>query len=239
MVSCFPKRFYCAEKADTPTPIDGVSGHICPEGHYCPPGTTLPVPCDPGTFVTITQASQCWPCTAGWYCVDGARLLCPAGFYCPESTGYDWRPCPVGTYSPDSGLSSLSECRECDGGHYCSLQNSTSVTGKCSEGYYCAHGNISPQPHKQSSGGGPCPAGHFCPQSTAQPQPCPEGTFSNKSQLVKMEECLLCPAGHYCDISGLTSPSGECWEGFYCKQGAVLPNSPINDHRGGPCPTGN
>ncbi|XP_058655214.1 SCO-spondin isoform X4 [Onychostoma macrolepis] len=230
--------FYCAKKAETPTPIDGVSGHICPEGHYCPSGTTLPVPCDPGTFVTVTQASQCWPCTAGWYCVDGARLLCPAGFYCPEGTGYDWKPCPVGTYSSDSGLSVLSECKECDGGHYCSLQNSTSVTGKCSEGYYCAHGNISPQPHKQSAGGGSCPVGHFCPQGTAQPQPCPEGTFSYKTQLVKMEECLSCPAGHYCDISGLTSPSGECWEGFYCKQGAVLPNSPISDHRGGPCPTG-
>ncbi|XP_042627629.1 uncharacterized protein LOC122147787 [Cyprinus carpio] len=136
--------FYCAEKAETPTPIDGVSGHICPEGHYCPPGTTRPVPCDPGTFVTVTQASQ-------WYCVDRARLLCPDGFYCLEGTGYDRRPCPAGTYSPDSGLSVLSECRECDGGHYYSLQNSTSVTGKCSEGCYCTDGNISPQPHTQSA----------------------------------------------------------------------------------------
>lgn len=74
-----PKRFYCAEKSETPTPTDGISGHVCPEGHYCPAGATRPVPCDPGTYITVTQASQCWPCTAGWYCVDGTRLLCPAG----------------------------------------------------------------------------------------------------------------------------------------------------------------
>nr|XP_055052406.1 zonadhesin isoform X1 [Misgurnus anguillicaudatus] len=231
--------FYCAAKAETPTPTDGISGHVCPEGHYCPPGTTRPVPCDPGTFITVTQGSQCWACTAGWYCLDGVLHLCPAGFYCPEGTGYDWRPCPAGTYSPDFGLSSISQCRECDEGHYCSLLNSTSVSGECSAGYYCSHGNISPQPLTKSAGvGGPCPMGHFCAQGTAKPQPCPQGTFSNKTKLVKVEDCLPCPAGHYCDISGLTAPSGECWEGFYCIHEAILPNSPITDHRGGPCPTG-
>lgn len=34
--------------------------------------------------------------------------------------------------------------------------------------------------------GGPCPVGHFCPQGTSQPQPCPEGTFSNKTKLIKV-----------------------------------------------------
>lgn len=34
--------------------------------------------------------------------------------------------------------------------------------------------------------GGPCPVGHFCPQGTTQPQPCPEGTFSNKTKLIKV-----------------------------------------------------
>lgn len=28
--------------------------------------------------------------------------------------------------------------------------------------------------------------GHFCPQGTAEPQPCPEGTYSNKTKLVKL-----------------------------------------------------
>ncbi|XP_053503641.1 sushi, von Willebrand factor type A, EGF and pentraxin domain-containing protein 1-like [Ictalurus furcatus] len=71
--------FYCIEKAATPMPTDGTSGNMCPHGHYCPNGSTQPLPCDLGTFMSATQASQCWPCTAGWYCVDGARLPCPQG----------------------------------------------------------------------------------------------------------------------------------------------------------------
>ncbi|KTG09626.1 hypothetical protein cypCar_00002228 [Cyprinus carpio] len=124
----------------------------CPSGHYCP---------DAG----LEEPTGL--CLAGFWCREGSHSpspmdgptvavcpvghYCPKGFYCLEGTGYDRRPCPAGTYSPDSGLSVLSECRECDGGHYYSLQNSTSVTGKCSEGCYCTHGNISPQPHTQSA----------------------------------------------------------------------------------------
>lgn len=55
---------------------------------------------------------------------------------------------------------------------------------------------------------------------------------------VLQDECVPCSPGHYCDTPGLTVPKGECWEGFYCSQGALLPNSLIRDHRGGPCPTG-
>ncbi|KAL6471032.1 hypothetical protein MHYP_G00196820 [Metynnis hypsauchen] len=231
--------FYCTGKATTPMPTDRTSGNLCPEGHYCPSGATHPVPCDPGTFMTATQASQCWPCSAGWYCVNGSRLRCPQGFYCPEGTGYDWRPCPLGTYSPESGLSMVSQCRECDGGHYCSHQNATSVSGECFAGYFCSQGNISPQPLTLSAGsGGPCPAGHYCPQGSADPQPCPEGTFSNRTKLTSQDDCVRCTPGHYCDTSGLTAPTGQCWEGFYCRQGASHPNALIRDHRGGPCPAG-
>lgn len=76
----------------------------------------------------------------------------PVGFYCPEGTAYEWRACPLGTYSPDSGLSELSQCRECDGGHYCSYQNAIAVSGQCSPGYYCIRGNTSPQPLTLSPG---------------------------------------------------------------------------------------
>ncbi|KAK1786529.1 hypothetical protein P4O66_017651 [Electrophorus voltai] len=231
--------FYCVEKAKIPTPTDGTSGNVCPEGHYCPRGTTRPMPCDPGTFMTATQASQCWPCTAGWYCVDGAQLPCPQGFYCMEGTGYDWVPCPPGTYSPDPGLRARSQCRECNGGHYCAHQNATSVSGHCSAGYHCSRGNISPKPSTWSAGeGGPCPVGYYCPQGTADPQACPEGTFSNRTRLTSQDECVPCLPGRYCNTTGLTSPTGECWEGFYCKQGASLPNALNRDSRGGPCPTG-
>lgn len=56
--------------------------------------------------------------------------------------------------------------------------------------------------------------------------------------LFLQDECVLCSPGHYCDTPGLTAPKGECWEGFYCSQGALLPNSSIRDPKGGPCPAG-
>ena len=78
--------------------------------------------------------------------------LCPPGFYCPEGTGFDVKGCPEGTYSPDPGYWSVSQCRQCDGGHYCSSRNGTAVTGPCQEGYYCALGNTSPRPLSQAAG---------------------------------------------------------------------------------------
>ncbi|KAI4904543.1 hypothetical protein NFI96_029611 [Prochilodus magdalenae] len=226
--------------------MDSLSGCLpCPSGHFCP---------------TVGLAEPAGLCFSGFWCKEGSNTaspsagpsgsFCPVGhycptgrFYCPEGTGYEWRPCPLGTYSPELGLSTVSQCRQCDGGHYCSHQNATSVSGECFAGYHCARGNISPQPLALSASegageGGPCPAGHYCPRGSTDPQPCPEGTFSNRTKLTSQDECIHCTPGHYCDTSGLTAPTGQCWEGFYCRQGASLPNALIRDHRGGPCPTG-
>ncbi|KAH3750587.1 hypothetical protein DPMN_185114 [Dreissena polymorpha] len=45
----------------------------CAQGHYCPEMTTAPdqYPCPAGTFTTsssLSDASQCTNCTAGYYC---------------------------------------------------------------------------------------------------------------------------------------------------------------------------
>lgn len=81
MLSCFLCRYYCVEAAVTSTPTDGITGGPCPEGYYCPEGTVQPVPCDPGTYVAVTHATQCEPCVPGWYCVSGSLYLCPAGLW--------------------------------------------------------------------------------------------------------------------------------------------------------------
>ncbi|XP_041098352.1 SCO-spondin [Polyodon spathula] len=236
---CAP-GFYCSLKSVTPTPAAGNTGGPCPVGHFCPPGTAVPVPCLPGTYMTGTQASECVVCPAGKYCITGMEpLVCPKGFYCPEGTGYDWQPCTAGSYSPEAGLSALSQCGLCDGGRYCALRNATAATGECREGYYCLLGSRFPQPESDTPGqAGPCPVGHFCPRGTATPQPCPLGTFSNLTKQTSEADCIPCLPGHFCGSAGLTAPTGECWEGFYCSQGATVPNSPIRDSRGGPCPTG-
>ncbi|XP_014845642.1 PREDICTED: uncharacterized protein LOC106919650 isoform X3 [Poecilia mexicana] len=232
------KGYYCIEGAVTSTPSDGISGGPCPEGHYCPEGTVEPLPCNPGTYVAVTHAIQCELCLPGWFCVSGSLYLCPEGFYCPEGTGFALRSCPEGTYGPDPGYWSVSQCRQCDGGHYCSSRNATAVTGPCQEGYYCSHGNVSPQPLSQAAEGGPCPVGHYCPQATIHPQPCPPGTFSNITRVASEEDCQPCFPGHYCDSAGLSAPSGKCWEGFFCVEGADRPDPPLKDDRGGPCPKG-
>lgn len=81
MLSWFLCRYYCVEGAVTSTPTDGITGGSCPEGHYCPEGTVQPVPCDPGTYVAVTHATQCELCVPGWYCVSGSLYLCPAGLW--------------------------------------------------------------------------------------------------------------------------------------------------------------
>lgn len=55
-------------------------------------------------------ATECKICPIGSYCV-GDHLQpdpCPPGFYCPPGTGYDWKPCPPGTFNRDFGLHNVS-----------------------------------------------------------------------------------------------------------------------------------
>ncbi|KAL2085398.1 hypothetical protein ACEWY4_018718 [Coilia grayii] len=211
--------FYCAGGALVPTPTDGTTGGPCPEAHYCPIGTFQPVPCEPGTYMR---------------------------FYCPEGMGSMWRPCPVGTYGPSVGLSEVAECRVCDGGHYCSVPNATSVTGPCAQGYYCLPGSTSARPLSTgvfcaSSGlsepSGNCSAGHFCSLGAVSPRPedgdsgarCPQGHYCPSGATVPQP----CPAGRYSNNTGNTHPSDcrPCPAGFSCSsRGLSLPS--------GVCPAG-
>lgn len=58
------------------------------------------------------------------------------------------------------------------------------------------------------------------------------------SHFPSQEDCQTCLPGYYCDAVGLSAPSGECWEGFFCLEGADRPDPPLRDSRGGPCPKG-
>lgn len=55
---------------------------------------------------------------------------------------------------------------------------------------------------------------------------------------LSQEDCQPCLPGYYCNALGLSAPSGECWEGFFCLEGADRPDPPLRDSRGGPCPKG-
>jgi len=213
--------FYCSLGALVSEPVDGVTGNICPIGAQCPVGSSTFTSCADGTYANHTGVSSCYQCPSGHYCVFMDHTeACPIGFYCPEGTGYNYSGCPVGTYGDREGLANVSECRQCDGGHYCSGTGKMNTSGLCAEGYYCQHSvNISrPSASNSHTGvGGVCSIGHFCPIGTSQPIACPAGSYANA---VAQPSCFTCPEGFFCppgSINGILCPVGH-----YCPEGTAL-----------------
>lgn len=73
----------------------------------------------------------------GYYCdsstgpVQNFSLYpCPRGYYCPVGTTKAMHhSCPVGTYGPQKGLTSITECQLCPAGKFCSLAGISAPTG--------------------------------------------------------------------------------------------------------------
>ena len=219
--------YYCTSGSDTATPDTGNTGVAgpCPTGHYCGQQTTTPDPCPRGTYnnqTKLTAQSQCTDCSYGKYCgstglteptgdcyagfycllraeypnnptVDSTGGPCPVGHYCPNGTSYPLG-CPAGSYNPTTGLS---ECITCPAGYYCP-ENSTAYLGN------------------------DCPVGHYCPAGTGSMNqyPCDKGYYNGIAGKQSVSDCLPCDPGKYCATPGLSTPSGDCKEGWYCIRGA-------------------
>ena len=98
----------------------------------------------------------------------------------------------------------------------CHFTGLSVVTGDCDAGYYCAGGASRSDPTDGVTGD-VCPLGRYCPAGTTSVQPqCPPGTFSNRTMLEAIEECLDCTPGYFCADWGLTSPTGPCDAGEIC-----------------------
>ena len=221
---CSP-GYYCPEGTVSATP----SEYVCSNGSYCPGNTSLPITCPAGMFTDFKQASECFPCPSGWYCLGGHIVdNCPFGYYCPEGTGDNWQPCSVGTYSNLSGLASVIECQPCPGGYHCSGTALTSPSGLCSEGYYCTSGSPVATPTNYSLNvtvnsclewpeavGDICPMGHYCIAGSSNPIPCPAGSYGPVDGL---DECIPCPAGFYCTVSSVDYSDKICPSGYYCPE---------------------
>ena len=91
----------------------------------------------------------------------------------------------------------------------------TAVVGPCDPRYYCPEGSYRIDQEL-------CPAGYYCPQGTHYPEPCRNGTWSNETGLMEVDECMPCTAGYYCNDFALTAPSGPCLAGYYCPTGSDL-----------------
>ena len=114
-----------------------------------------PRECLSGYYTNATRQHQCQICPPGFYCLPvnltsvnpySGITSCPRGYYCPEGTGKEWKPCEPGTYSNETGLSDKSQCTDCPAGKYCSEQHALTYSDICSGGHYCVSGVDRPKP---------------------------------------------------------------------------------------------
>nr|CCA16646.1 conserved hypothetical protein [Albugo laibachii Nc14] len=210
---------------------------LCPPGYLCPLGTerVSQYPCPSGTFNALFgeyHTSACVVCPSGRFCGQATSdpRMCPRGSFCPEATtSSDQYPCPSGTFSDRTGLILASECTACVPGAFCP-QGSASPTQcpagtfnpnigagndyeceQCPAGWRCPHiGQESVQER--------CLLGHYCPRGTALPLACPTGTFTNRNDLIRTEECTMCPERFACasGTGGDATLMQMCALGHFC-----------------------
>lgn len=205
--------FYCVSGSYELMPKLGK----CTAGHYCPAGSATEKDCPAGKYQDLTQQSSCKSCPAGYYCPISAMTtptLCEAGFYCPASSSAHLS-CPSGTYSSLTGRVRVGQCTTCPSGYYCT-GGLSAPDGLCSAGYYCLSGAVSPSPTEDAQGA-KCPKGYYCPSGSVSP--------------------IKCTPGKYCGTTTLSTPTGDCLQGYYCMEGASIVN-PRDGTTGAICPAG-
>ncbi|XP_077105722.1 uncharacterized protein LOC143764221 isoform X2 [Ranitomeya variabilis] len=225
--------WFCVFTAWTPQPFDldnytsanclcpaTSTGGKCLPSFYCPEGTTEPISCPSGYYCeNAGLAAPSGECAAGFYCTGRAKTskptdalqgnICPPGTFCPNGSQHP-QLCPAGTFSADYSLGSVSECKPCPPGLYCSGSGIVSPTGQCPEGYYCPEGQTQPD-------GLPCPSGHRCTAGSSKPLPCESGFYQNEE---KQTTCRICEAGFFCERREL--PVSDYTQ-FICPQGYFCP----------------
>lgn len=215
---------------------------LCLAGHYCPPGTVKPQPCPLGTYnpkqgkrtsgecLPCKKGSYCastglanvtGPCDAGFYCSRGAYSRRPAksnyggpcalGGFCPEGSGFP-QACKEGSYVPNTGASSETECRDCQPGYFCPGKGTTNAFSlKCKAGFYCIGKSATATQKKSKSG-------FYSKKGAMHATPCPPGQQSRE----EASECSSCPVGFFCTSPGTVKPS-DCPYGAFCPLSSIVP----------------
>ena len=219
----------------------------CSAGHFCPEGSTEPLPCPSGRYLSARGAAtnnSCIPCASGSYsketgnagrcnaCEAGrfstaegstACELCDAGGYCDEpgaSSASVFQQCEPGTWSDAIGLNSSAGCNSCDVGKY-QPTNGASSSSACNE---CRRGTA-----------GATAGLAICPD-------CAAGKYQNETGRTACIDCtagsfcvegssapLPCPAGTHANSSlGVMTSAGQCVEcdaGTFCTVGSAAPTA--------------
>jgi len=106
---------------------------ICPKGSYCLEGSIAATPCPNGTYQDNAGQVSCKYCTAGTWSSSTGRTSnctdpCTAQYYCINGAK---TPCPDGTYS-NAGASS---CLQCSGKYENCTRCNKDNCNSCREGY--------------------------------------------------------------------------------------------------------
>ena len=183
-------------------------GSIADAACFCLPGQHLYGDgcrnCQPGTSQDSLTAEKCDACPSGKVSNVGAAAcsdVCPAGTWRSESSS-SCLPCPAGSFSSETGLTSKSGCTACAdkwsaaGSTACELES-------CPVGTYHPVSSTS----KACEG---CPGGKYLPLSgkTSVEEcsgSCPAGTYSSETGLIAITQCEVCPPGKYTEETGQSS----------------------------------
>ena len=249
--------YECIEGAVGATPMDGVTGILCPVGYYCPNTATPQLltakqPCPVGTYgnkAGAKEVGECQNCPAGFECneagiSDLTNHYCPSGYYCLENQ--DKELCQVeGKYCPSG--TGVQDGYACPDGKWSETRQDSQFNDVCTDcprGYVCDYDSDTDTTTKTD-----CPSGFYClaGSSTKTAVGCPASTFGPTGRLWDESQCKPCPEGFYCPYAtpgentpGDTTPSQDrkCFDGFACNQAAVTPSPDGTDGINRPCETG-
>jgi len=139
-------------------------------------------------------------------------------------------PCPLGTYSSQTRLTTATSCTDCPAGYFC---NKTAISNyklyPCPKGRYCTARSLSPincpaGTYKNTTGARQeadcyaCPPGFYCPEGTIQPVPCRGATDCPLSS----KFYTTCPGGSYCNAAN-NFQATVCPMNYYCPRGTQNP----------------
>jgi hypothetical protein len=201
------------------------ASNVCSAGHYWPAGTGSATEnaCPIGTYNPNTgkqASSDCKACKPGYYCAT-------TGLSAPTNQWLKGYYCKSGATAGNPDSASETKFNKCVAGNYCPVGSAYQIPCKggkawpnnkmgdadlldCEAGYYWPEGSTSTQQVV-------CPAGHYCLANSAVPTPCPRGTYSASTGLTLLSQCATCPVGKYCETAALTTPTGSCASGYFCK----------------------
>ena len=179
-----PAGFTCGAEAT-------VAPAACPKGSYCPEGTSVALPCLPGSYsisTSLTNRSECTETDAGHSAPTGST----------EQT-----PCSLGTAQPSTGKGA---CDKCEAGTYQPFLGG-------SECVVCGAGNYSSNVLSCE----PCQVGEYCEAALGVAplvgKRCPTGSTTDGRGATSKDDCGCYPGSY--DASG-SLYCLECTKGMNC-----------------------